>query len=38
MGNPDKMTTQDTLSEEKQNTICIGQYCVQTNTYSVIKT
>ena len=38
MDNPDKIGTYDTLSEEKQNTICIGHYYVQANTYNVIKT
>ena len=38
MDNPEKMGTQGTLSEEKQNTICIGHYYVQANTYNVNKT
>ena len=38
MDNPEKMATQGTLSEEKQNTICTGHYYVQPNTYNVNKT
>ena len=38
MDNPEIMATQGTLSEEKQNTLCIGHYYVEANTYNVIKT
>jgi hypothetical protein len=35
MNNPEKLATQGTQDEDKQNTICVGRHYAQTNTNNV---